>query len=187
MGYECGPEILRTVARALAGERAVVSSKCAAPKPIENTRLGRQYSNQRLAVVELESLASHVVCAPGVCGVALLGHYFFRKAVRQRLSKLSGGLLQLNGSSGLPAHAVRQGKRWLSALLGNRPIAPRRHRPASAALATDASMRGWGALLFKDGGEVCGGWRVATTVASHHAGRGACRVAGAQFFCRSSV
>ncbi|KAH8613735.1 hypothetical protein ERJ75_000741400 [Trypanosoma vivax] len=63
-------------------------------------------------------------------------------------------LLQLNGASGLPAHAVRRGKRWLSALLENSPVVPRRHRPTSAALGADASMCGWGALLFKDSGEL---------------------------------
>ncbi|KAH8608301.1 hypothetical protein ERJ75_001343900 [Trypanosoma vivax] len=98
-----------------------------------------------LTVAELESLASRVSYVPGVCGVALFEHYFSLKAVRQRLSKLNGGLLQLNGGAGLPAHEDRQGKRRLWPLLGSRPVAARRHRPTSAALATDVSMSGWSA------------------------------------------
>ncbi|KAH8609090.1 hypothetical protein ERJ75_001260600 [Trypanosoma vivax] len=47
-----------------------------------------------------------------------------------------------------------RGRRWLSSLLGNSPVAPRRHRPTSATLATDASMCGRGELVFKDSGEV---------------------------------
>ncbi|KAG8347424.1 hypothetical protein TRVL_01751 [Trypanosoma vivax] len=47
-----------------------------------------------------------------------------------------------------------RGRCWLSSLLGNRPVAPRRHRPTSATLATDASMCGCGELVFKDSGEV---------------------------------
>ncbi|KAH8619487.1 hypothetical protein ERJ75_000162700 [Trypanosoma vivax] len=99
----------------------------------------RETSLERLAVADSERLTSRMVCAAGVRG-ALLEHYFSLKAVRWRLSKLNRGLLQLNGATGLPAHAVKHGNCWLSALLGNRAVVPRRHRPASAALATDASM-----------------------------------------------
>ncbi|KAG8339823.1 hypothetical protein ERJ75_001581900 [Trypanosoma vivax] len=116
---------------------------------------------ERLAVAELECLMPQMMCAAGVRGGALLEHCFFLKAVRRRPSKLNRGLMQLDGGAGLPAHAVRQGKRWLSTLLGNRPVAPRRHRPTSPALATDAFMYGWAALLFKGGGELCvagGAW-----------------------------
>ncbi|KAH8605059.1 hypothetical protein ERJ75_001642400 [Trypanosoma vivax] len=42
--------LCRAVRNTLVGDPAVVSSRCAAPKPIENPRLDRQYSNQRLAV-----------------------------------------------------------------------------------------------------------------------------------------
>ncbi|KAH8615516.1 hypothetical protein ERJ75_000576600 [Trypanosoma vivax] len=104
--------------------------------------------------------ATHGVCC-GVRGGALLEHCFFLKAVRWRLSKLNGGLLQFNDGPGLQANAVRQGKRWLSSLLGNRPTTPRRHRPTSTTLMTEASMCGWGALPLKGGGEVCvagGAW-----------------------------
>ncbi|KAH8607253.1 hypothetical protein ERJ75_001467300 [Trypanosoma vivax] len=59
------------------------------------------------------------------------------------------GLLKLNGATGLPAHGVRQGERWLSSLLENGPVVPRRHRPTSAALVTGTSVYGCGALLFR--------------------------------------
>ncbi|KAH8617580.1 hypothetical protein ERJ75_000363900 [Trypanosoma vivax] len=95
------------------------------------------------------------MCTAGVHGGASFEHYFLLKAVRRRCSKLTGGLFQLNDvHGGLPANAVRQGKRWLSTLLDNKPVTPRMHRPTSATLATDAFMYGWGALLFKDSGEV---------------------------------
>nr|CCC48023.1 conserved hypothetical protein, in T. vivax [Trypanosoma vivax Y486] len=59
------------------------------------------------------------------------------------------GLLKLNGAAGLPAHGVRQGERWLSSLLENGPVVPRRHRATSAALVTGTSVYGCGALLFR--------------------------------------
>ncbi|KAG8342604.1 hypothetical protein TRVL_06572 [Trypanosoma vivax] len=121
----------------------------------------------------MKCLASRIMRAARVRGGALFGHYFSLKAVSRRLSKLNEGLLPLNGATGLPAHAVRQGKRWLSRLLGNKPVAHRRHRPT---LATDASMCGCDAALFKDSGSCV--WRVArgneSRTASHRS-RGAPR------------
>ncbi|KAH8607243.1 hypothetical protein ERJ75_001459600 [Trypanosoma vivax] len=93
--------------------------------------------------------------ANGVRGGALFEQCFFLKAVCRRLSKLNWGLLRLSGGAALPAQTVRQGRRLPRALLGSKPVLARRHRPASATLSTDASMCGWGALLLKDGGEVC--------------------------------
>ncbi|KAH8618594.1 hypothetical protein ERJ75_000237000 [Trypanosoma vivax] len=90
---------------------------------------------ERLAVVELEWLTSPMVYATGGRGGVMFERGFFVKEVGRRLSKLSGGLLQPKGASGLPARAVRQGKRWLSSMLGNKPFTPRRHRPTSATLA----------------------------------------------------
>ncbi|KAG8339587.1 hypothetical protein TRVL_09583 [Trypanosoma vivax] len=113
---------------------------CLSQRPIGKLREAPPL--ERLSVAGLECLTSHMVYAAAVRGGALFERYFFLKAVRRRFSKLSRGLLQLNGAAGLPAHAVRQGRRWLSALLGNRPVVPRRHRPMSTALATDASMCG---------------------------------------------
>ncbi|KAH8604910.1 hypothetical protein ERJ75_000089800 [Trypanosoma vivax] len=106
-----------------------------------------------LTVVGSERLTPRMVRA-GVRSGALLEHYFSLKEVGRRLSKLNGGLLQLS-EAGVPAQKDRQGKRWLWPLLGSKPVSPRRHRPTSATLATDVSMCGWGALLFKGSGEVC--------------------------------
>nr|CCC53585.1 hypothetical protein TVY486_1110690 [Trypanosoma vivax Y486] len=252
MGYECGPEMLHTVARVLAGDAAAVASRCAAPCSIQirvwigNIRIsgprqgveewcrvatrnarqcgaapgesnwlskkcgfigapfdhetGTAFLSQKtiiklreapplegLTVAEMKCLASRIMRAARVRGGALFVCYFSLKAVGRRLSKLNGGLFQLNDSAGLPGHAVRQGNRWLSALLENKPVAPRRHRHTSAALATDASMCGWDAIPFKDGGCVCGGWRVGLRATLHLTGRGAWRAPEAQFFCRSDA
>ncbi|CCD19218.1 hypothetical protein, conserved [Trypanosoma vivax Y486] len=107
-----------------------------------------------LAVAELERLTSRMVCAANVRGGALLEQCFLLKAVSRRLSKLNGCILQLNDGADLPARAISQGKRCLSSLLANKSVTPRRHRPTPAALVTDVSMCGWGALLFRDSGAV---------------------------------
>ncbi|KAH8604533.1 hypothetical protein ERJ75_001706500 [Trypanosoma vivax] len=165
MGCKCGPEKLHTTTRALAGDHAIVSSRCAAPQSlkihvwIDNIRIsgpwrgvekrsrvatqnvrqcgtalgesnylakkhefigvpfGRETGTvcqsqktirklreapplEGLTAAGLERLTSHMVCAADVRCWALLEYYFVLKAVSRRLSKLNGGLLQLNGASG---------------------------------------------------------------------------------------
>ncbi|KAH8615422.1 hypothetical protein ERJ75_000587000 [Trypanosoma vivax] len=219
MGRKCGPEMLHTATRALAGGHAIVSSRCAAQKSlkihvwIDNIQIGGPRRNvekrsrvatqnvrqcgtalgesnylskkhefigvhfgretgtvcqsqktirklreapplEGLTAAELERLTSRMVCAANVRGGALLEQCFLLKAVSRRLSKLNGCILQLNDGADLPARVIRQGKRCLSSLLANKSVTPRRHRPTPAALVTDASMYGWGALLFRDSGAV---------------------------------
>ncbi|KAH8615221.1 hypothetical protein ERJ75_000593200 [Trypanosoma vivax] len=219
MGYKRSPQMLHTATRALAGDHAIVSSRCAAPQSlkihvwIDNIQIGGPRRNvekrgrvatqnarqcaatlgesnclakkhefigvhfgcetgtvcqsqktirklrqapplEGLTAAELERLTSRMVCAADVRCAALLEYYFVLKAVSRRLSKLNGCILQLNDDADLPARAISQGKRCLSSLLANKSVTPRRHRPTPAALVTDVSMCGWGALLFRDSGAV---------------------------------
>ncbi|KAH9598804.1 hypothetical protein LSM04_001780 [Trypanosoma melophagium] len=105
---------------------------------------------------DMEDTVSRIMYASGVRGESLFPYYyfFFLKLVRQRLSSLNHGDLSLRDPSNLPLHALKVGEEWLKHLLENKPVYPPKNLPTSATLVTDASMHGWGALLFKDTGEV---------------------------------
>ncbi|KEG08279.1 putative target of rapamycin (TOR) kinase 1 [Trypanosoma grayi] len=108
----------------------------------------------KMSVGELESFTSRVMCAAGVQGGSLFRYYFFLKTVRRRLSRLNRGLLGAHGPAALPLFALKIGQGWLDTLLQNNPVNPPRAKPTSGTLVSDASLYGWGALLFKGSGEV---------------------------------
>ncbi|KEG06395.1 TcC31.12 [Trypanosoma grayi] len=108
----------------------------------------------KISVEELECLTSRMMYAAGVQGGSLFRHYFFLKMVRRRLSRLNRGLVDARGPAALPPFALTVGQKWLDTLLQNNPVYPPRALPTSGTLVPDASLYGWGALLFKGSGEV---------------------------------
>ncbi|ORC90666.1 uncharacterized protein TM35_000084640 [Trypanosoma theileri] len=105
-------------------------------------------------VEQLESTVSRMMYAGGVRGESLFPYYFFLKIVRRRLSRLNRGLIRPQDPANLSATVKDIGHSWLTTLLQNEPVHPPQKLPSTATLVTDASMYGWGALLFKDSGEV---------------------------------
>ncbi|ORC92306.1 uncharacterized protein TM35_000045200 [Trypanosoma theileri] len=120
-------------------------------------RLQQAPSLDNATVEELESTVSRVVRAGGVRGESLFPYYFFLKIVRRRLSRLNRGLSRPQDPANLSATAKDIGHSWLNTLLMNGPVHTPQKMPSTATLVTDASMYGWGALLFKDSGEVLAG------------------------------
>ncbi|ORC85167.1 uncharacterized protein TM35_000371400 [Trypanosoma theileri] len=117
-------------------------------------RLQQAPSPDNTTVEELESTVSRMMCAGGVRGESLFPYYFFLKIVRRRLSRLNRGLIRPQNQENLPTNTGEIGQNWLTTLLKNEPVHPPQQLPSTATLATYASMYGWGALLFKDSGEV---------------------------------
>ncbi|ORC93273.1 uncharacterized protein TM35_000011500 [Trypanosoma theileri] len=118
---------------------------------------------------EMEDTVFRIMYASGVRGDSLFTYYFFLKLVRQRLSRINSGFLCMQDSADLPSHALKVGEEWIKHLLKNEPVHPPRNLKTSATLVTDASMHGWGALLFKDTGEVLaagGAWERAPHIIS---------------------
>ncbi|ORC86506.1 uncharacterized protein TM35_000282220 [Trypanosoma theileri] len=117
-------------------------------------RLKEATSLEKTTVEQLESTVSRMMCAGGVRGESLFPYYFFLKIVRRRLSRLNRGLIRPQDPAHLSSTAKSIGHNWLKTLLMNKPVHPPQKLPSTATLVTDASMYGWGALLFKDSGEV---------------------------------
>ncbi|ORC85169.1 uncharacterized protein TM35_000371420 [Trypanosoma theileri] len=117
-------------------------------------RLQRAPSLDNTTVEELESTVSRMMYAGGVRGESLFPYYFFLKIVRRRLSRLNRGLIRPQDPANLSATAKNIGHSWPDTLLTNGPVHPPQQLPSTATLVTDAPTYGWGALLFKDSGEV---------------------------------
>ncbi|ORC87264.1 target of rapamycin (TOR) kinase 1 [Trypanosoma theileri] len=94
-------------------------------------------------VAEMEVAVSRFLYAAAILGVRLTKFFFFLKAVRRRLSALNRGRLSLTAQARLPRSATREGRVLLRTLLRN-----------EKRLITDASLHGWGAIMFLESGEV---------------------------------
>ncbi|EKF33278.1 hypothetical protein MOQ_002859 [Trypanosoma cruzi marinkellei] len=107
-----------------------------------------------LTIAVMEVMASRFLYAAAILGTRLCAYYFFRKAVRRRLSALNRGIvLETSRRTFLPP-AVGLGERLRRMIENNcrRIIKPT--EKASAAIITDASVHGWGAVFIRDSGDV---------------------------------
>ncbi|RNC57811.1 putative ubiquitin-activating enzyme e1 [Trypanosoma cruzi] len=87
-------------------------------------------------------------------GTRLSDYYFFIKAVRRRLSALNRGIVQETSPANLPPSAVGLGERLRHIIENNRKRIINPTEKASAAIITDASLHGWGAVFLPDSGDV---------------------------------
>ncbi|EKF26249.1 hypothetical protein MOQ_010068 [Trypanosoma cruzi marinkellei] len=106
-----------------------------------------------LTIVGVEVTASRFLCAAAVLGTRLRACYFFSKAVRRRLSVHNRGIVLETSPASLPPAAVGflEGFRRMIENSRKRNIKPT--EKASAAIITDASLHGWGAVSIPDSGE----------------------------------
>lgn len=127
---------------------------------VEKLKQGTRLEN--INIRELEALTARMLHASAVRGMALFKWYFFLKMVRRRLSRINRGQAEIDEQAFLPPMAIALGNRWRSILEENVPVQPPKILPRSATLVTDASLKGWGAMLFKHSGEtlIAGGpWK----------------------------
>ncbi|ORC88347.1 putative target of rapamycin (TOR) kinase 1 [Trypanosoma theileri] len=105
-------------------------------------------------VAEMEVAVSRFLYAAAILGVRLTAFFFFLKAVRRRLSALNRGLISLTEPAHLPRSATREGQLLLRILLRNEKRIMTKTVAVSATMITDASLHGWGAIMFLESGEV---------------------------------
>ncbi|KAF8303615.1 putative target of rapamycin (TOR) kinase 1 [Trypanosoma cruzi] len=125
-----------------------------------------------LTIAEMEVMASRFLYAAAVLGTRLYDYYFFIKAVRRRLSAVNRGIVQETSPANLPPSAVGLGERSRQIIENNHRRIIKPTEKASAAIITDASLHGWGAVFIPDSGDVkIAGGKVEEEAFSHHAGR----------------
>ncbi|KAF8277715.1 target of rapamycin (TOR) kinase 1 [Trypanosoma cruzi] len=107
-----------------------------------------------LTIAEMEVVASRFLYAAAIFGTRLCDYYFFIKAVRRRLSALNRGIVQETSPANLPPSAVGLGEGLRQIIGNNRQRIINSTEKASAAIITDASLHGWGAVFNSDSGDV---------------------------------
>ncbi|KAF8289936.1 putative target of rapamycin (TOR) kinase 1 [Trypanosoma cruzi] len=107
-----------------------------------------------LTIAEMEVVASRFLYVAAILCTRLCGYYFFIKAVRRGLSALNRGIVLETSPANLPPSAVGLGERLRHIIENNRKRNIKPTEKASAAIITDASLRGWGAVFIPDSGDV---------------------------------
>ncbi|ESS61006.1 retrotransposon hot spot (RHS) protein [Trypanosoma cruzi Dm28c] len=105
-------------------------------------------------IAEMDVMASRFLYAAAILGTRLCDYYFFIKAVRRRLSAIHQGIVQETSPANLPPAAVGLGERLRHSIEYNRRRIIKPTEKASAAIITDASLHGWGAVFIPDSGDV---------------------------------
>ncbi|KAF8281111.1 hypothetical protein TcBrA4_0087400 [Trypanosoma cruzi] len=107
-----------------------------------------------LAIAEMEVVASRFLYAAAILCTRLCDRYFFIKAVRRRLSALNRGIVLETSPANLPPAAVGLGERLRHSIESKLWRNAKPTEKASAAIITDASPHGWGAVFIPDSGDV---------------------------------
>ncbi|KAF5221343.1 hypothetical protein ECC02_005585 [Trypanosoma cruzi] len=102
----------------------------------------------------MEFVASRFLYAAAILGTHLCDYYFFIKAVRRRLTALNRGIVLETSPANLPPAAVGLGERLRHIIGNNRRRIINPTEKASAAIITDTSLHGWGAVFIPDSGDV---------------------------------
>lgn len=96
----------------------------------------------------LESAVARFIHASAILDIPLVTRYFTLKAVRRRLNQLARGVKDESDAVSLSGAALAELRKWQEALCANEPVAPRSGSRGAVTLYTDASIKGWGAVLF---------------------------------------
>ncbi|EKF38286.1 eukaryotic translation initiation factor 2 subunit, putative [Trypanosoma cruzi marinkellei] len=105
------------------------------------------------AIEGVEVTASRFLYAAAFLGMHSCDHYFFRKAVRRRLSAPKREVVLETSLVNLPPSAVGLGEGPRHMIENNCRRIIKRTERASAAIVTDASLQGWGAVFIPDSGD----------------------------------
>ncbi|KAF8300829.1 putative target of rapamycin (TOR) kinase 1 [Trypanosoma cruzi] len=106
-----------------------------------------------LTIAEMEVTASRFLYAAAILGTHLCDCYFFIKAVRRRLSAINRGIVLETSPANVPPAAVGLDERLRHMIGNNRRRIIKSTEKASAAIITDASLHGWGAVFIPDSGD----------------------------------
>lgn len=102
----------------------------------------------------LESAVARFIHASAVLDIPLVTRYFTLKAVRRRLNQLARGVKKEQDAVSLSGAATSELQKWQAVLCDNKPVTPRVGSKGAVTIFTDASKKGWGALLISTTGEM---------------------------------
>ncbi|PWV11521.1 putative target of rapamycin (TOR) kinase 1 [Trypanosoma cruzi] len=125
-------------------------------------------------IAEVEAMASRFLYAAAILGTRLYDNYVFIKAVRRRLSALNRGIVLETSPANLPPSEAGLGERLRHIIKNNRKRIIKPTEKTLAAIITNASLQGWGAVIIPDSGDVKILEGNGKGIFSYHAGRGAC-------------
>ena len=104
-----------------------------------------------------ESLCARLVYASAVLGVIMPRYYWAIKFIRRQISKLNKGMIREHDTVKLSYVVSVQLNRWIQEVKNNQPqLYSMAESSKFATLYTDASLDGWGAVLFLPDGTVYG-------------------------------
>mmetsp|Transcript_5246 Transcript_5246/g.6680 ORF Transcript_5246/g.6680 Transcript_5246/m.6680 type:complete len:261 (+) Transcript_5246:143-925(+) len=103
-----------------------------------------------------ESLIARLVYASRVMRIPMTAYYWAIKYMRRQVSKLNKGMLHDSTDLQPPSVALGQLNEWYQKVQPNHWRKYQKFIPDKAVLFTDASLDGWGAVLFLDNGAVYG-------------------------------
>jgi hypothetical protein len=108
---------------------------------------------QRLCLVDLERIFGRILFAAPVLRLRIEQHYFAFKLYRRLLSAWRRGLLDPNAAINVQPTLERTLRRLGEVIVANQPMTlSQAYEPAPTAyLYSDASLKGYGAVLFYDG------------------------------------
>ncbi|EKG00276.1 glycogen synthase kinase-3 alpha, putative [Trypanosoma cruzi] len=113
-----------------------------------------------LTIAEMEVVALRFCTRLPFLVRRLFDYCFHIKAVRRRLLAPNRGIVQETSPANLPPAAVVLGERLRHTIEYNRKRIIKPTEKASAAIITDASLHGWGAVFIPDSGDVkLAGWK----------------------------
>jgi hypothetical protein len=102
------------------------------------------------SAVELEQLVGRLLFASGVSRTPLAPYYFALKWAKRYSSKLNAGTIHPHDVVPIKAGILKLLKRWSAAVRQPRLILKRPQLKHAYTLYTDASDKGWGAVLIND-------------------------------------
>ena len=121
----------------------------------------RKHSFRTITYDDLESAVGRMIYASGILGEPLPEYHMILKIVRRRINALNRNPDLGIKRAMLPAYVGISLTRWNKKLTSNIPVTPLPHPdavPHNHTLFTDASSKGWGAVLYLDYGQMlCAG------------------------------
>ncbi|KAF8299709.1 putative target of rapamycin (TOR) kinase 1 [Trypanosoma cruzi] len=105
-------------------------------------------------IAEMRVMASRFLYAAAILGTRLCAYYFVIKAVRRQLSALNRGIVLETSPANLPPSAIGLGERLRHIIKNNRKRIIKPTEKTLAAIITNASLHGWGAVIIPDSGDV---------------------------------
>ena len=118
----------------------------------------REDSFMKPTFVELEAAVGRLLYCSAILGLIIPKYHFVLKICQRRINLLNRVPHMANQVVDLPYKIRSKLGEWRNKLLENVPVEPSPHpelSPPRHNLYTDASAKGWGAILYLDNGEVC--------------------------------